>query len=68
MDLLGRPAAPEAPAAPKADWEVGGTATHPKFGQGTISAVSGSGAEAKVTVKFSSGERTLLAKFLTRAS
>jgi hypothetical protein len=67
MDLLGRPAAPEAPAVAKAEWEIGGTAMHPKFGQGTITHVSGSGADAKVTVKFSSGEKTLLAKFVTRA-
>ena len=40
---------------------------HTKFGVGTIAAVAGTGADAKLTVKFASGDKKLVAKFLTRA-
>jgi hypothetical protein len=36
MDLLGRPAEAEKPTAAKPGWEVGATAKHAKFGEGTI--------------------------------
>lgn len=48
----------EAPPPPK-------KFAHPKFGEGTLEKQDGNGIEAKLTVKFASGTKTLLAKFLT---
>jgi len=39
--------------------------THPKFGEGTLEKVEGVGEEAKLTVKFAGGSKTLKASFLT---
>ena len=68
MDLLGRPAEAAKAPAPRPEWEVGATAAHARFGEGIVKSVSGVGADAKVTVKFESGDKTLLAKFVTRVS
>ena len=56
------------PPAERPAWEVGATVAHARFGEGIIKSVSGAGADAKVTVKFESGDKTLLAKFVTRVS
>lgn len=50
-----------------APFAVGDRARHAKFGEGPVTATEGSGAEAKITVAFESGPRTLKASFLTRA-
>lgn len=39
--------------------------THPKFGEGTLEAQSGEGPEAKLTIKFDAGSKTLQAKYVT---
>lgn len=39
--------------------------THPKFGEGTLEKSEGAGDDMKLTVKFETGTKTLLAKFLT---
>lgn len=39
--------------------------THPKFGEGVLETQQGDGAEAKLTIKFPSGSKTLLARFVT---
>ncbi len=38
---------------------------HPKFGEGTLEAQSGEGPEAKLTIKFDAGTKTLQAKYVT---
>lgn len=38
---------------------------HPKFGQGVLEAEDGTGPEAKLTIKFEAGTKTLLARFVT---
>lgn len=38
---------------------------HPKFGEGVLEAQSGTGPEAKLTIKFESGSKTLQAKFVS---
>jgi len=44
---------------------VGCTVSHPKFGIGSIKAVSGTGDKAKVTVNFpTAGEKKVIRKFL----
>lgn len=39
--------------------------THPKFGAGVLERVDGVGDEAKLTIRFESGTKTLLARFVT---
>jgi hypothetical protein len=39
--------------------------THPKFGQGVLEAQSGEGPDAKLTIKFEAGSKTLLARYVT---
>ncbi|MBX3225755.1 MAG: hypothetical protein KIT84_30740 [Labilithrix sp.] len=39
--------------------------SHPKFGEGVLERTEGNGDDAKHTVKFASGTKTLLARFLT---
>jgi hypothetical protein len=39
--------------------------THPKFGEGVLEAQSGEGPEAKLTIKFDAGTKTLQAKYVT---
>lgn len=39
--------------------------SHPKFGEGTLERSEGAGDDMKLTVKFETGTKTLLAKFLT---
>jgi hypothetical protein len=51
--------APKAPPPPPRKF------THPKFGEGTLEKSEGAGEDMKLTVKFSTGTKTLLAKFLT---
>lgn len=51
---------PKAPPPPPAK-----RYTHPKFGEGVLEAQAGVGDEAKLTVKFAGGSKTLLAKYLT---
>lgn len=48
----------EAPPAPR--WFA-----HPKFGEGLLERVDGAGDDAKLTLKFESGTKTLQAKFVT---
>jgi hypothetical protein len=69
FELLGaRGGGPEAPPPPAAKaWAPGGRVTHVKFGDGTIEAVAGEGDEAKLTIAFGVGKKTLLAKFVTKA-
>lgn len=50
-----------------ADYAVGDTITHAKFGPGQIVARSGSGDAAKLTIDFADAQRQLLAKFIRRA-
>ncbi|HVX95517.1 MAG TPA: hypothetical protein VHK47_11450 [Polyangia bacterium] len=38
---------------------------HPKFGEGVLRAQDGTGPEAKLTIEFASGPKTLLARFVT---
>jgi hypothetical protein len=38
---------------------------HPKFGEGVLETKQGEGPEAKLTIKFQSGSKTLLARFVT---
>ena len=38
---------------------------HPKFGEGVLQSQEGSGPEAKLTIKFEGGPKTLLARFVT---
>lgn len=38
---------------------------HPKFGEGVLEAQDGAGPEAKLTIKFELGSKTLLAKYVT---
>lgn len=42
--------------------------SHPKFGEGVLEREDGSGDEAKLTVKFASGSKTLLRRFLVEVS
>lgn len=39
--------------------------THPKFGTGVLQTADGEGADAKLTIKFDAGVKTLLARFVT---
>jgi hypothetical protein len=38
---------------------------HPKFGSGVLEKIDGTGADAKLTIRFASGTKTLLARFVT---
>ena len=38
---------------------------HPKFGDGELVSQDGVGEEAKLTIKFAAGTKTLLARFVT---
>lgn len=71
FDLLraaGGAPAPAAPAVATDTWVVGTKVTHAKFGAGSVTAVAGKGADAKLTIKFADGaSRTLLGKFVTRS-
>lgn len=51
-----------APAAPAKRF------THPKFGEGVLESQTGVGEDAKLTVKFATGSKTLLARYLTEVS
>ena len=42
--------------------------SHPKFGTGLLERADGTGDDAKLTIKFESGTKTLLARFLTEVS
>lgn len=53
-----RPAAPPPAAAAK-------KFAHPKFGDGVLVSQDGVGEDAKLTIKFEAGTKTLLAKFVT---
>lgn len=65
LEMFGLPAQPPAPPA-KPTWEAGVKVTHAKFGEGTVTSVIATGGEPKLNVKFESGDKILLAKFLTR--
>jgi hypothetical protein len=56
------PAEPSAPAA--APVPVTRRFRHPKFGEGELLSEEGEGAQAKVTIRFRSGDKTLLASFV----
>jgi hypothetical protein len=57
------PPTPPKPAGPSAGDKV----KHAKFGEGTIVAVDGAGAEAKLTIDFgAAGRKVLLARFVER--
>jgi hypothetical protein len=49
---------PPPPAAPK-------RYQHPKFGDGVLQSQDGAGDDAKLTIKFESGTKTLLARYVT---
>jgi hypothetical protein len=53
-----RPPPPPPPVAPK-------RFSHPKFGEGTLVSQDGVGDGAKLTIKFGSETKTLLARFVT---
>jgi hypothetical protein len=53
-----RPQKPPPPPPPK-------RFQHPKFGEGSLVAQDGTGDDAKLTIKFASGAKTLLARYLT---
>lgn len=53
-----RPAKPEPPPPPK-------RFHHPKFGEGVLESQSGTGPEAKLTIKFEGGSKTLQAQYVT---
>ena len=38
---------------------------HPKFGDGVLESQDGVGPDAKLTIKFESGSKTLLARYVT---
>jgi hypothetical protein len=59
--------APAVPAAPPRDpFSRGSKVMHTKFGEGEVTATSGTGAARKLTVRFASGEtKTLAASFLS---
>jgi hypothetical protein len=59
------PAKPAAPAATA--WAIGMRVTHAKFGDGAVKSVTGDGDNAKLSIEFASGTKTLLAKFVTKA-
>jgi hypothetical protein len=42
--------------------------THPKFGEGVLKSQDGVGPEAKLTIQFASGPKTLLARYVTELS
>ncbi|MGZ3421805.1 MAG: ADP-ribosylation family protein [Polyangiales bacterium] len=65
MEMFGTPEKKK-PEPAKTGWEPGSKVRHAKFGEGTIVSVQGQGDEAKITVRFEIGEKTLLAKFLAR--
>ena len=50
------------PAAPAA---AAKRFSHPKFGEGVLVSQDGAGEDAKLTIKFASGPKTMLAKFVT---
>jgi hypothetical protein len=50
---------PAAPAPPAKRF------THPKFGEGVLQQQQGDGPEAKLTIAFPDGPKTLLARFVT---
>jgi hypothetical protein len=58
---------PAVPAAPPRDpFSPGSKVMHTKFGEGDVTATSGTGAARKLTVRFASGEtKTLAASFLS---
>ena len=71
FDLLraagGAPTAPVAKVDPDT-WANGVRVQHAKFGAGTVTAATGRGADAKLTIQFDDkSNRTLLAKFVTRS-
>src|SRR5205085_11291281 len=41
---------------------------HPKFGEGVLETQTGEGPDAKLTIKFPGGSKTLLARFVTEAT
>jgi hypothetical protein len=41
---------------------------HPKFGEGVLESQSGTGPDAKFTIKFEDGSKTLLARFVTEVT
>lgn len=58
--------APAAPAAPAGTWTAGTAVAHAKFGAGVVQSAMGTGADAKLVIRFADGVKTLLAKFVTR--
>ncbi|MEJ7598786.1 MAG: ADP-ribosylation family protein [Kofleriaceae bacterium] len=67
-DLLrSRGFAPAQPKAPVDAWPAGTKVEHAKFGGGVVKSASGKGDDAKLTITFESGSKTLLAKFVKRA-
>lgn len=57
--------ASDAPPEPPA-WPRGSSVRHAKFGVGTVVSAEGEGDRTKLSVRFGSDERTLLARFVTR--
>lgn len=66
LELLGLLPA-SAVAAALTPLTAGDTVKHDKFGLGRVVACSGAGDQSKLTVHFTDGERTLLARFVRRA-
>lgn len=54
-------------AIPEGTWPVGTKVTHAKFGEGTVTAATGRGDDAKLTIDFGGASKTLVAKFVKRA-
>jgi len=51
------------PTHNEGEYYVGQNVVHPIFGQGTIKAIEGNGDNAKITIRFDSGEKKLVAKY-----
>lgn len=59
---------PKAVAIPEGTWTAGTKITHAKFGEGTVTAATGRGEDAKLTIDFAGTSKTLLAKFVKRVT
>jgi hypothetical protein len=59
---------PKVAAVPAGTWEAGTRVTHAKFGAGVVKVATGRGDDAKLTIEFPDGTKTLLGKFVKRES
>lgn len=57
---------PKVATPPAGTWEAGTRVNHAKFGAGVVKAATGRGDDAKLTIAFPDGTKTLLGKFVKR--